>query len=469
MKLSVKVGLSFAIALTVNIVVLYFGLVGILDAVSGKLMRKQAEDITVLVKHEIMDAATISGTFDPGLTKRSFERVKHVSTEGGSFEISKILLIDQNLIVVASYPESETGLDYSAHADIRESLDNKSHLVAEEAPSVQMGILRREIDVVSYFEMVPGTGYTLEVKLDFAKSTALLEKQYAYIETAAIVVALLLLTGLLGVLLAIVSRSAVRPVSEITRAMERVGSGDLDVSLSRTGNDEFGLMAARFNEMVRGLKERLQLSQYVSRSTVEAVRVSVGSHSSGHTARRRRCTLFFSDIRGFTTYSESRDPAKVVEILNLILSVQADIIKGAGGDVDKFVGDEVMAVFSESLPALEAAFEIQKAMASRRDEFDRLGIGIGIHEGEVVECDVGSQDVRNFTVIGDVVNTAARLESQARSGEILVSGVVAEHKVSRDRFAFEARGELKLKGKEISIHTFSVRGRKRAGEASIDQ
>jgi len=455
------VGLSFMIALLINIVVLYFGLVGILDAVSGKLMRKQAEDITVLVKHEIMDSVAESGTFDPVLTKRTFERVKHVSDEGGSFEIAKILLIDTNLIAVAAYPESETGADYSAHSDIRESLDNKSHLVAEEAPSIQMGVLRREIDVVSYFEMGSGSGFTLEVKLDFAKSTALLEKQYTVIETGAIMVSLLLLTGLLGILLVLVNRSAVRPVGEITRAMERVGLGDLDVTLTRTGTDEFGLMAARFNEMVRGLKERMQLSQYVSRSTVEAVRVSVGSDVRGHTARRRFCTLFFSDIRGFTTYSESRDPAVVVETLNRILSLQAEIIRKAGGDVDKFVGDEVMAVFPEALSAMEAAFDIQLAMAAGRDGFDRLGIGIGIHEGDVVECDVGSEDIRNYTVIGDVVNTAARLESQARSGEILVSETVAAHEESRMRFTFDEKGELKLKGKEITIRTFSIKTRRR--------
>ncbi len=453
-------GLSFAIAFAVFVAVLYFGLVGVLDAVSGRLMRKQAEDITVLITHEIIDSAEVDGEFNPETARATFERVKHVSDEGGSFQIAKILLLDSRLIAVASYPVSETGTDYSAHADIRESITGKKRIVAEESPSVQMGILRREIDVVSYFELGPKTGYVLEVKLDFAGSTVLLEKQYALIEAGAVGIALFLLAALLGALLALVGRSAVRPVAEITRAMEKVGKGELDVSLPRTGSDEFGLMAVRFNEMVRGLKERIQLSQYVSRSTVEAVRVSVGSGSMGHTVQRRRCVLFFSDIRGFTTYSESRDPGKVVETLNRILSLQAGVIRHLGGDVDKFVGDEVMAVFSESLPAMEAAFEIQKMMAAQAGELDHLAIGIGIHEGDVVQGDVGSEDIRNYTVIGDAVNTAARLESQARAGEILVSDSIADHVESRARFVFEEKGELKLKGKEVTIRTYSITARK---------
>jgi adenylate cyclase len=250
--------------------------------------------------------------------------------------------------------------------------------------------------------------------------------------------------------------------------MEKVGAGELDISLTRAGNDEFGHMATRFNEMVLGLKERMKLSQYVSRSTVAAVKDSVGSGASGHAVERRHCTLFFSDIRGFTTYSESRDPAQVVSTLNKVLSLQAEIVRRSGGDVDKFVGDEVMAVFPEVLPALEAAFEIQKAMASRRAELDGLAIGIGIHDGNVVQGDVGSDDIRNYTVIGDAVNTAARLESQARAGEILVSESAATRADSQARFAFEERGELKLKGKEIPIRTFSVKGRKRERETTKD-
>jgi adenylate cyclase len=461
MKLRAKMGLLFAAAFIINVAVLSFGLVNVLDRVSSKLMLKEAEDITLLVQHEIIDASYKTGSLDYDAAQASFQRLMHVSQQGGSFEISKILLIDQNLAAVVAYPESETGIDYSSHTDIKESIEGKKQLVAEEAAFTQTGVLQHEIDVVSYFELSSGTGYALEVKLDFARSIALLEKQYAVIETTAVIIALVLLAALLGTLLLMVTRSAVRPVIEITQAMERVGAGYLEETQIHTGKDEFSLMALRFNEMVVGLKEKLKLSQYVSRSTVAAVKDSIGSSDSGHTVSRRRCTLFFSDIRGFTTYSESRDPAQVVSTLNKVLSLQAEIVRRAGGDVDKFVGDEVMAVFNEVLPALEAAFEIQKLMASQRSELDNLAIGIGIHEGDVVQGDVGSEDIRNFTVIGDAVNTAARLESQARAGEILISESAIQQPETRALFSFKPRGELKLKGKEIPIRTFTVKGRKR--------
>ncbi|HAP44109.1 MAG: hypothetical protein A2087_07895 [Spirochaetes bacterium GWD1_61_31] len=461
MKLKTKIWLSFAAAFTVFVVVLYFGLVGVLDAVSGKLMRKQAEDITMLLEHQIADSASAGGQLDLAAVTAILGQVKHVADQGASFDIAKILLIDQAYRAVAAFPESETGVDYSAHADIREAMLGQTRLVAIEEASTVTGVSRREIDVVSWFQTAAGEAYAVELKLDFARSTMLLEDQYRFIETSAVAIAFVLLAALLLALLVLVSRSAIRPVAEVTKAMQRVGGGDLSVSLDRVGLDEFGLMAVRFNEMVRGLKERSKLSQYVSRSTVAAVQDAVGSGSSSHQVERRHLTMFFSDIRGFTPYSESRDPGQVVTTLNTVLSLQAEIIRQAGGDVDKFIGDEVMAVFPDVLPAVEAAFSIQKAMSARRGEVDGLGLGIGIHDGDVVQGDVGSQDIRNYTVIGDAVNTAARLEAIARPGEILLSESANGAAGVQSHFAVVMRGELKLKGKEIPIRTYSVQGRHR--------
>lgn len=125
MKLRVKIGLSFVIAFVVFVVILTVGLIGVLDAVSGKLMRKQAEGITVLITHEIMDASNKVGFFNPEAAFATFERVKHVSDTEESFQIEKILLINSEMVTVASFPKSETGIDYSAHGDVRDSLNEK--------------------------------------------------------------------------------------------------------------------------------------------------------------------------------------------------------------------------------------------------------------------------------------------------------------------------------------------------------
>jgi adenylate cyclase len=178
---------------------------------------------------------------------------------------------------------------------------------------------------------------------------------------------------------------------------------------------------------------------------------------------RRNLALFFSDIRGFTTFSESRDPEVVIAVLNKILSAQSRIIKAHSGDVDKFVGDEVMAIFTSTLDAAEAALEIQGELGKIREELMGLQIGIGIHEGSVLQGDVGSDEIRDFTVIGDAVNTAARLESVAGPGEILISEDALRSLLKLGTWTGKPKGELKLKGKNIAIKTFALSGRKVAG------
>jgi len=321
------------------------------------------------------------------------------------------------------------------------------------------GRISKDIDVVSYFALADGSPRAIEVKLDFAESITLLEAQYTAIETGAIIIALTLLTGLLGVLLIIMGRTAVKPVIRVTHAMEEVGSGNLDISLPENSRDEFGLLAKRFNEMVSGLKEKFRLYNYVSQGTIDAVKGSLGG-SGGHRTARKVLVLFFSDVRGFTTYSESRDSEAVISSLNKILSLQSDIINKFGGDVDKFVGDEVMAVFKDPAAAIDAALEIQKKMSEERHTFDDLHVGIGVHIGEVMQGDVGSADMRDYTVIGDNVNTAARLESVAGKDEILISENIAKNEKVRYSYLLKPRGELKLKGKEVAINTYLVTDRK---------
>jgi adenylate cyclase len=366
------------------------------------------------------------------------------------------------LKVLVGYPDEETGTDYSSHDDIRNAfLRKRSETVVESSVDAQ-GIKTSYIDVVLWFTLDDGNPLVLEVKLDFARSIALLENQYKNIESTAIVAAIALLAALLGVLLVSISRTAIKPVQRITLAMQTVGKGNLDVRLDEGKKDEFGVLSLRFNEMVAGLKEKEGLYHYVSQSTVDAVRSSVRD-DQGHVPVRRNLALFFSDIRGFTTFSESRDPEVVIGVLNKILSAQSRIIKAHSGDIDKFVGDEVMAIFAKTLDAAEAALEIQSELGRIREELMGLQIGIGIHEGTVLQGDVGSEEIRDFTVIGDTVNTAARLESVAGPGEILVSEDALRSLLKLGTWTGKPKGELKLKGKNIAIKTFALSGKKAKG------
>ena len=158
-------------------------------------------------------------------------------------------------------------------------------------------------------------------------------------------------------------------------------------------------------------------------------------------------TVLFADIRGFTRISEHAPPEKIVQLLNRYFSAMTDIIFAHGGTLDKYLGDGLMALFGaptvtpkDATNAISAAVAMQRRMLSINDElraegFPEIGIGIGLHTGEVIVGYIGSERRSEYTAIGDAVNTSSRLESNAKAGEILVSEVTAQAARSRYQLA----------------------------------
>jgi class 3 adenylate cyclase len=189
--------------------------------------------------------------------------------------------------------------------------------------------------------------------------------------------------------------------------------------------DEIGDLSRAFVEMAHGLKQRFAMSKYMSRTAYEMLEQNGSANLAGE---RKWLALVFSDVRGFTAFSENRDPALVIERLNEVLGLEADVVRRHGGDVDKFVGDAMFAWFSgpdRCRHAIDAATEILSGLKACFDGKAGTEIGFGIHVGEVVVGSMGSQDRRDYTAIGRSVNLAARLCSAAKSGQILVSEAVA--------------------------------------------
>ncbi len=212
-------------------------------------------------------------------------------------------------------------------------------------------------------------------------------------------------------------RQIIRPVREIGEVCASVTAGNFQVRTSIEQKDEIGDLAFTVNTMVKGLHERFELSKYVSSATLQSLQ-------DDSTAKKISATVFFSDIRGFTAFSEHIPPETVVELLNRVLSLQTDIIHSYGGDVDKYVGDEVVAVFiGEIAPvqASKAALEIHRVLKEKADEINALGVGIGITTGELILGRIGSEKRADFTVIGDTVNTASRFCSAAQKGQTIIS------------------------------------------------
>ena len=173
-------------------------------------------------------------------------------------------------------------------------------------------------------------------------------------------------------------------------------------------------------------------------------------------------TLFFSDIRSFTSYSELNTPQEVVNSLNRVLNFQTQVIQKNGGDVDKYVGDEIVAIFSgrnKEEHACLSALEIQNEIMHNRERYSDLTVGIGINTGEVILGMIGSERRADFTVIGDPVNIASRLCDSAKPGMILISEGVCDQ--IGDRARFRGPYHLKVKGKAGDLHVYQLLALKR--------
>lgn len=186
---------------------------------------------------------------------------------------------------------------------------------------------------------------------------------------------------------------------------------------------------------------------------------------------RRELTVLFVDIRGFTPLSERAEPEEIVEILNEYLDLAANCIFKHDGTLDKFIGDAAMAIFNAPLllddhpmRAVEAAWAMKEGSAAlERKLVERFGFGVkfglGIHSGPAVFGNIGSKSRMDYTAIGDTVNTAARLESNAKPGQIILSEAV--YHVVKDRIMANSLGEIKVKGKEQGITIYELEGLKK--------
>ncbi len=208
----------------------------------------------------------------------------------------------------------------------------------------------------------------------------------------------------------------VRPVRSIGDVCSRVSLGDFTGTVNIANRDEVGELGKTVNEMVHGLHERYELTKYVSSGTLKSL-------ASGQKSEKVTRTLLFTDVRGFTAYTERHGAEAIVKVLNALFEEQTRIINFFHGDIDKFVGDEVVAVFAgddAAHRACLAADAIRRLVYQKSQAFDGLSVGAGIATGVVIQGMLGSHLRADFTVIGDRVNVAARLCGIARPNEIVV-------------------------------------------------
>lgn len=272
------------------------------------------------------------------------------------------------------------------------------------------------------------------------------------------------LTGLLGfvialVIIAVVTSLLIKRIKILNRAAGEVAEGVFN-PIEVLGHDELSELSVSFNNMIVAVKERLMMAKYVSGSTIDMIRDSHPDEQLLGGQKEELC-VWFSDIRGFTAFSEGHTPQEVVHYLNQLLDEQVKILKNYHGDIDKFVGDEIMAVFrgeEKEIRSIQASIDIQNKMRDLTKidkKFTSLKIGIGINVGEVVSGNIGSHDRMDYTAIGDTVNTAARLCSNAKADEIILSEYILE-KIPNHSFKLSESFQLELKNKKKALNLYRV-------------
>jgi adenylate cyclase len=282
-------------------------------------------------------------------------------------------------------------------------------------------------------------------------------------ELAVTVVALggvALVIGLLAVILA--ARASADPITSVRGALAKVEGGDYDVEVPVYDASELGLLQAGFNQMVGGLRERERIREtfgtYVDKDVAEHI-LTEGPSLAGEEVE---VTLMFLDVRDFTGFAESKPATEVVSALNRLFEAAVPIIREQGGHIDKFVGDGLLAVFgaprraeNHARCALSAARGIVAAV--EKDLGGELRIGIGLNTGTVIAGNVGGAGRLEFSVIGDPVNVAARVEAATReTGDIVLISEETAHQLGDD-VELERREGVELKGKSGPVTLYAPR------------
>jgi adenylate cyclase len=256
------------------------------------------------------------------------------------------------------------------------------------------------------------------------------------------------------------TKSILRPIEDLERGIAAVREGRFDVAVPVTTADELGDLSAAFNQMARGLAEREKIREafgtYLDREVADYI-LSDGFTPEG---MELDVSLLFCDVRDFTGFAAEADAQEVVARLNELFEATVPIVGRLGGHVDKFVGDGLLAVFGAPEPypdhadrAVRAA--VKMAQVANHGDSSLLRIGIGVNSGRVVAGSIGGAGRLNFSVIGDAVNVAARVEKATRDlGEDVLFTAETRKRLS-ETIEVRPRGSHVLKGREEPIELFA--------------
>lgn len=262
-----------------------------------------------------------------------------------------------------------------------------------------------------------------------------------------------------------IAHGVTAPIETLVTGMHEVLRGNLDHRVAVTRHDEIGFLATSFNEMTGGLAERARIRAVIDKVVSPEVAHELLARGLALGGELREVTVLFADLRDSTALGERLTPTALLELLNAFLSRMAKAIEQERGIVDKYVGDEIMAVFgapldlpdhaARAVAAARGMMAALDALNAERAPAPPLRMGIGIASGTVIAGNVGSSERMNYTVLGDVVNLAARLQALTKEQEVGILMNEATQLGVQGKIATRELGTVTVRGRAAptTLHT----------------
>ena len=362
------------------------------------------------------------------------------------------------------------------HLD-RENAQLMSQLEAKDFVEARNTLTRTDQARDEFNQRIDQIRADMLAQVNASASVVLRNQQHAILITIVVTA----LAAALGLLFAIlVSGGITRPVRLLLEGTREVEAGHLDRSIEVITRDEIGQLSAAFNRMIEQLRHKERIRETFGRYVDPRVVEGLINHPKLAAAegQRRVMTIMFCDMKGFTTLSEGMTPQGLVKVMNRYLSTMSEPIRRHGGVIDKYIGDAIMAYWGppfveetdEGQFACLAASEMIKRIAPLREEVTELlgvrviptecDVRIGVATGEALVGSIGSEIMMNYTVMGDTVNLAARLEAANKlygSRSLIAAATVAK---TDDTIQFREIDRLMVAGQTQPQAVFELLGRK---------
>lgn len=401
--------------------------------------------------------------------------------------IQPLLMPEPSAWIAVAFPLDDTlASNLGRLSDFEVGFIHKGQVVAstealKRADSVSYGLSRNAGKRGGLLTVLIGgkryLGKKAQLSADYGKNTEVvmlrsLEGELAPFQRLqrTLLVLNVLALGVSGVGAIFLGRSVTRPVTELAKGVEKIEQGDFRARVAVKSRDELGRLASAFNKMVLGLQERDKVRDLLGKVVSPQIAHELVGSRVEVEGELREATILFTDLRGFTAFSETQSPQALLRQLNAYFTEVTGAVEAAGGVVDKYIGDALMAIFGapatmpdhadRAVAAALAILQAEERLNRKRATEGLLPLrtGIGISSGVMVAGNIGSSSRYNYTVIGNDVNLASRLESltkEARFKARIICSDATREALQRS-WPLRDLGESEIRGKEFRTRIWAV-------------